>query len=189
VPTAQAEPTKQKLTEMAEKFDIVRDMQIIAAGGMFCRACLTAKPLTHGSPDPRYCQACYDYLMAEASNPNSVYWHGEVCFHDGGAWGTDLVEIAATPDGRRQWDTKPICLGAEAEILAILKGQAPIPEGMDLRRKGVLRGILERSTDERTDTIKPNSAHKLRAIKTPYKRVRPVAGIKHRAIGFKRVKV
>lgn len=48
------------------KFDIVRDLEIVNAGGFFCKACCVGKPTTEQSPDPRYCQGCYDYLLKEA---------------------------------------------------------------------------------------------------------------------------
>jgi len=33
---------------------------------LFCHACLDDKPATEASPDPRYCQGCYDFLLKEA---------------------------------------------------------------------------------------------------------------------------
>jgi hypothetical protein len=48
-------------------FDIKRDNELIAAGTHFwCEACLIARPLDDQSPDPRYCQGCYDFLLKEA---------------------------------------------------------------------------------------------------------------------------
>jgi hypothetical protein len=35
-------------------------------GGFFCHACVMDKPATEASPDPRYCQGCYDFLLKEA---------------------------------------------------------------------------------------------------------------------------
>ncbi len=32
----------------------------------FCYTCLEDKPATEASPDPRYCQGCYDFLTKEA---------------------------------------------------------------------------------------------------------------------------
>jgi len=32
----------------------------------FCHACLLDKPAPEASPDPRYCQGCYDFLLKEA---------------------------------------------------------------------------------------------------------------------------
>ena len=32
----------------------------------FCHACLEDKPTADISPDPRYCQGCYDFLLKEA---------------------------------------------------------------------------------------------------------------------------
>ncbi len=48
-------------------FDFERDNQLIAAGGFFCQACLVGKPADEQSPDPRYCQWCYDFLRKEAA--------------------------------------------------------------------------------------------------------------------------
>jgi len=35
-------------------------------GGFFCHACVMDKAVTEASPDPRYCQGCYDFLLKEA---------------------------------------------------------------------------------------------------------------------------
>ncbi len=35
-------------------------------GGFFCHACVVDKPVSEQSPDSRYCQACYDFLLKEA---------------------------------------------------------------------------------------------------------------------------
>jgi hypothetical protein len=48
-------------------FNIKRDNKFIAAGTHFwCQVCLIARPLSDHSPDPRYCQSCYDFLVEEA---------------------------------------------------------------------------------------------------------------------------
>ena len=39
---------------------------IIHDGSFLCYACLDRKDLVHISPDPRYCQGCYDFLVDEA---------------------------------------------------------------------------------------------------------------------------
>ena len=49
-------------------FSSKRDAEIIAEGGFLCQACVVAKPLDDLSPDDRYCQGCYDFLMAEAAH-------------------------------------------------------------------------------------------------------------------------
>jgi hypothetical protein len=33
----------------------------------FCSACLVGKTANEQSPDPRYCQSCYEFLLKEAS--------------------------------------------------------------------------------------------------------------------------
>ena len=48
-------------------FSIERDMEIVKNGGLFCIACLVGKPPKEASPDPRYCQSCYDFLLEEAA--------------------------------------------------------------------------------------------------------------------------
>ncbi|UCH43796.1 MAG: hypothetical protein JSW16_04480 [Dehalococcoidales bacterium] len=45
-------------------FDIKRDMQF----PYFCEACLTGIPQDDISPDDRYCQKCYDFLLEEAKS-------------------------------------------------------------------------------------------------------------------------
>ncbi|GAH69498.1 unnamed protein product [marine sediment metagenome] len=47
-------------------FDIKQDMAIVKAGGFFCQACLVGKPASEQSPDERYCQGCYEFLLEEA---------------------------------------------------------------------------------------------------------------------------
>ena len=47
-------------------FDSERDTAIVDAGGFFCHACLEDKPVPEASPDPRYCQGCYGFLLKEA---------------------------------------------------------------------------------------------------------------------------
>ena len=47
-------------------FSAKRDAEVINAGGVFCLACVVAKSLNDQSPDDRYCQGCYDFLLAEA---------------------------------------------------------------------------------------------------------------------------
>jgi len=44
-------------------FNIRADLAIERAGGLFCKACLSGR--TDHSPDPRYCQRCYDFLTEE----------------------------------------------------------------------------------------------------------------------------
>ncbi len=47
-------------------FSAKRDREIINNGGFPCRACLVGKLPSQQSPDPRYCQGCYDLLLKEA---------------------------------------------------------------------------------------------------------------------------
>lgn len=47
-------------------FDNEYDKTIIEAGSFFCSACLVGKPAVEQSPDSRYCQGCYEFLLKEA---------------------------------------------------------------------------------------------------------------------------
>jgi len=47
-------------------FDVKRDIAIEKAGGFWCHACLVSHPAREQSPDPCYCQGCYDFLLKEA---------------------------------------------------------------------------------------------------------------------------
>jgi len=51
---------------MPRYFSIERDVRIVNEGGLFCQVCLVGKPPTEASPDPRYCQNCYEFLLKEA---------------------------------------------------------------------------------------------------------------------------
>jgi len=58
-------------------FDVHRDLAVIKDGGFFCQACLVGKTVDEMSPDPRYCQGCYDFLIEEAkllSGPRCSKW-------------------------------------------------------------------------------------------------------------------
>ncbi len=44
-------------------FDIKKDLEIEKNGGFFCQACLISKD--DKSPDPRYCELCYEVLLKE----------------------------------------------------------------------------------------------------------------------------
>jgi hypothetical protein len=47
-------------------FDSKRDTELISKGMYFyCEACLSSQPVETQSPDPRYCQGCFDFLMGE----------------------------------------------------------------------------------------------------------------------------
>ncbi|MFC1871288.1 hypothetical protein ACFLYF_02660 [Chloroflexota bacterium] len=46
-------------------FDSERDRSIVEAGGFLCHACCVGKLANDQSPDPRYCQSCYDFLLKE----------------------------------------------------------------------------------------------------------------------------
>jgi len=55
-------------------FDVHRDFAVIKDGGFFCQACLMGKEKTTISPDPRYCQNCYDFLR-EALETDTRWRH------------------------------------------------------------------------------------------------------------------
>jgi len=46
-------------------FDITRDIEVEKAGGFWCLACLISHPASEQSPDHRYCQRCYEFLLDE----------------------------------------------------------------------------------------------------------------------------
>ncbi len=56
------------------KFDIVRDIKTVEGGGFFCQACLVGKDKATMSPDPRYCQDCFDVLR-EAMKTDTRWSH------------------------------------------------------------------------------------------------------------------
>lgn len=41
--------------------------ELMTASTFWCETHLAARPLSEQSPDPRYCQACYAYLLQEAA--------------------------------------------------------------------------------------------------------------------------
>jgi hypothetical protein len=48
-------------------FDCKQDNELIATGTHFwCQTCLIARPIDDQSPDSRYCQSCYEFLLKEA---------------------------------------------------------------------------------------------------------------------------
>ena len=52
-------------------FNTKLDIDIVNAGGFFCHACLVGKQASDLSPDPRYCQGCYNLLVQEAKMDTS----------------------------------------------------------------------------------------------------------------------
>jgi len=56
-------------------FDVKQDIQIINAGGFICQACLVGKPAAEQSPDSRYCQGCYEFLLGEAKMLTDRHHH------------------------------------------------------------------------------------------------------------------
>ncbi len=48
-------------------YDIKRDTKAVNAGGFFCQVCCVGKPSSEASSDPRYCLACFEFLMDEAA--------------------------------------------------------------------------------------------------------------------------
>ncbi len=65
--------------EKLPKFDIARDIKVIEDGGFFCQGCIVGKKKTEISPDPRYCQDCYDFLR-----------EAKEVFREGGKWQREL---------------------------------------------------------------------------------------------------
>ena len=127
------------------------------------------------------------------TNTDSMYYEGEVCLHSGRAWAIELVEIEPTPDGRRRWDARALCLGKEGDILPILRGKAPIPEGIHPRRKAVLRGILERGQNERADreatNTKVKSTRGQRSVRSGGLRAGPASHTKYKPVNTRPSKI
>lgn len=88
----------------------------------FCNACLEDKNRKELSPDLRYCQWCYDFLLKEAETLEyeRTYWHrdGQIFFCDNSAW---AIRKAGTGDIR---ELKTVCLGEERNVLERLKDTA-----------------------------------------------------------------
>ena len=49
-----------------KQFNSKNDKEMVENGGFFCHACLIGKLSLEQSPDPRYCQGCYEFLLKEA---------------------------------------------------------------------------------------------------------------------------
>lgn len=96
-------------------FSIVRDNEIVAAGGFFCRACCVGKPAVEQSPDTRYCQGCYDFLMAEAKML-------EETGRKAGSWKPKKTAIDLLPD-----DIKPIPIEVGVVSKLPLGKDIPLP--------------------------------------------------------------
>jgi len=79
-----------------------------------------------------------DFSNDETKAPSSQghpYWlNGQVYFLDGKAYGLDE-------------ELETVCLGKEAEILPVLKGDKPIPKDIQGSRRAVLESILEEKED------------------------------------------
>lgn len=88
---------------MTKQFDIKRDNQMINAGTHFwCSGCLVAKSKSEQSPDPRYCQGCYELLSGEKkANDAPDFWTKNNSVYITGGRG-----YCVTPAGGR------VCIGA-----------------------------------------------------------------------------
>lgn len=75
-----------------------------------------------------------------------AFWHGPVAFVDGYAWYNQHVEVQLS-DGRLAWETHPVRIGTQTEILPILKGAEP-PETMPEHKKQVLESIRKEMTED-----------------------------------------
>ena len=53
-------------------FNIKQDIEIERAGGFFCESCIACYPLEKQSPDPRYCQQCYNIFKEEREPINLI---------------------------------------------------------------------------------------------------------------------
>lgn len=145
-----------------ERFDIVRDIAIEKAGGIFCRACLTGR--TDLSPDPRYCNACHEVVSNEKAVTTTDHWSdcGQVHFCGGKGYGISSA-------------LKTVCVGNEAEILeAFVTGK--IPEGLNETQKQVLRDILAYRKEEMAHGRKQPQIKRPGAVRS-----KPTRTFEHRA--------
>ena len=88
----------------AEYFSIKRDRQIINAGGFFCQACLVGKASSNQSPDPCYCQGCYDFLLKEVtgnSSRRSANWKPRKLPKEAAQVSQGMRIIMSTLDGQK----------------------------------------------------------------------------------------
>ena len=46
-------------------FSATKDREVVEASGFLCQSCLVGKSLDDQSPDPRYCQFCFEILLEE----------------------------------------------------------------------------------------------------------------------------
>ena len=69
-------PSSEVAKAPSRYFDIKHDGAIINAGGFWCEACLIGKPGSDTSPDPRYCQDCYGFLLKEGNYRRASAQHG-----------------------------------------------------------------------------------------------------------------
>lgn len=109
-------------------------------------------------------------LEIEQPKQKPGFWFDGVFIDQGWCWGTELVEIEPV-DGKRRWNTFPICLGREHDIVPILKGDMDIPECMHPRRRAVLELILGDRNDGR-DTLTSGASG--------LQRGRPIKSLRHR---------
>ena len=121
-------------------FNIKRENELIDAGSHFwCEACVVARPLVEQSPDPRYCQSCFDVLKLEAEMQPTRR----------AAWMQKIVKKAKI-------DRKPIpeatqTTPARQEVVAKIKqhGKPPITEKqgiMQQRGRPRKEGEVSRAT-------------------------------------------
>ena len=97
------------------QFDIVKDNEIVNAGGFFCQACVVGKPLDDISPDPRYCQGCYDVMVAEAELLTERGITKKPQWIPRKVENMDTRPAATTPTGKNKPCKKPVTAGIKGD--------------------------------------------------------------------------
>ena len=94
------------------------------------------------------------------------YWLEDVFIDQGWCWAIEEIE---KDDGHNELVS--LCLGSEAEIVPILKGDKPIPEDMHPRRRAILTEILAEKDREHErvskSTVRATRLQRGRLIRSP----------------------
>lgn len=132
-------------------------------GAFFCHACLEDKPVTEASPDPRYCQGCYDFLVKEAEmllegkhpawipKPQKAPVGGGEISHDAPEKPSDgMFKGDTIPDNGKTLSIDMSTLGSKKNEAAVNKPQAS-PRTASRRRprhKALPHALIKQWADE-----------------------------------------
>ena len=130
-------------------FNAKRDRELIAAGThFFCHACLVAKPASEQSPDERYCQGSYEFLLKEAK----------------------LLPATKHP----KWIPKSHSNAVRGAVAREIRGEKPIPVVVD----GVLNMSTVNGKNSKVDIFEPSVAKVTRGKRGPKQKPLPQELIK-----------